>query len=249
MILTVILFQGVIFIGLIFIMRQFMKGHVSGAMGHLQKLNEDLIKQQHDMKAKMTESQREQEMKMNKLEQDITAQQTRAREEANKTIEETKTRALSEREKIIAEAVQTREKMKLEVMSEMEEKSVQHAKTMVSEFLQGDLKKLTHESLVLQVLEGVKDLPMESYQLKPGQTGIISTPEPLSEELKKKISQVIQDKIKTEVVFKEELDTALVAGIVLKLGNLMIDGSLTNRLSEAAARIKKETIRKYQAAI
>lgn len=249
MILTVILFQGVIFMGLIFIMRQFMKGHVSGAMGHLQKLNEDLIKQQKDLKEKMSESQREHEMKMNKLEQDINSQQTRAREEANKTIEETKTRALSEREKIINEAVSTRDKMKLEVMSEMEEKSVQHAKTMVAEFLQGDLKTLTHENLVLQALEGIKDLPMESYQITPGQTGIIRTAEPLSEDLKKKISKVFQEKVKGEVVFKEEVDSELVAGIVLKVGNLVIDGSLVNRLGEAAARIKKETIRKYQKAM
>lgn len=249
MILTVILFQGLIFLGLIFLMRQFMKGHVSGAMGHLQKLNEDLIKQQNELKAKMAESQREHEMKMNKLEEDINSQQSKAREEANKTIEETKTRALSEREKIINEAVQTREKMKLEVMSEMEEKSVQHAKTMVDEFLQGDLRKMTHESLVLQALEGIKDLPMENYQVKPGQTGTICTPQPLSEELKKKISKVFEDKIKGEVTFKEESDPALVAGIVLKVGNLVIDGSLTNRLGEAAARIKKETIRKYQKAI
>ena len=249
MILTIILFQGVIFIGLIFIMRQFMSGHVSGAMGHLQKLNDDLIKQQHELKEKMTESQREHEAKMTKLEQDIASQQTRAREEANKTIEDTKTKALSEREKIISEAVQTREKMKLEVMSEMEEKAVQHAKTMVEEFLQGDLKKMTHENLVLQALEGLNELSMENFQIKPGQTGIICTPEPLKEELKKKIAKVFQDKIKGEVVFKEESDPSLVAGIVLKVGNLVVDGSLTNRLSEAAARIKKETIRKYQKAM
>ena len=43
MILTVIIFQGLIFVGLIFILRQFMKGHLSGAMGHLQKLNDDLL--------------------------------------------------------------------------------------------------------------------------------------------------------------------------------------------------------------
>lgn len=249
MLLTVILFQGVIFIGLIFIMRQFMKGHVSGAMGHLQKLNEDLIKQQKDLKDKMAESQREHEMKMNKLEQDISTQQTKAREEANKTIEETKTRALAEREKIISEAVQTREKMKLEVMSEMEGQAVQHAKTMVAEFLQGDLRKMTHEALVLQALEGIKDLPTENFQVKAGTAGVISTPEPLSEDLKKKISKVFQDKMKGDVSFKEEVNEALVAGVVLKVGNLVIDGSLTNRLGEAASRIKKETIRKYQKAL
>lgn len=249
MILTVILFQGLIFLGLIFIMRQFMKGHVSGAMGHLQRLNEDLIKQQNDLKAKMAESQREHEMKMNKLEQDINSQQSRAREEANKTIEETKARALSEREKIITEAVQTREKMKLEVMSEMEGQAVQHAKTMVIEFLQGDLKKLTHEALVHQALEGIKDLPMEHFQVKSGQAGVILTPEPLSEDLKKKIAKVFEEKAKVEITLKEEIDASLAAGVVLKLGSLVIDGSLTNRLGEAAARIKKETIRKYQKAL
>ena len=49
MVLAIVIFQGLVFLGMIFILRQFMKGHVSGAVGHLQKLNDDLMKQQAEL--------------------------------------------------------------------------------------------------------------------------------------------------------------------------------------------------------
>ena len=39
----------------------------------------------------------------------------------------------------------------------------------------------------------------------------------------------------------EKVDEDLLAGIILKLGSLEIDGSLLNRYSEAAAEVKKTT--------
>lgn len=246
MILTVIIFQGIIFIGLIFIMRQFMKGHLSGAMGHLQKLNDDLLKQQAEFREKSAAAQKEYEMKMAKLQQDIASEQQRAKEESSKTIEETKKKALGEREKIINEAVETREKMRKEIMSEMEETSIQHSKTVISEFFKGDLRTLIHETLMNQAFEGLQGAEMGNFTIETGTAALLRVPVALKPEMQEKIRKILQEKIKKPVDFKEEIDPEIVAGVVIKFGNVIIDGSLTNRLSEAAAALKKENARRYQ---
>ncbi len=249
MIVTVIALQGIIFIVLILVLRHFMKGNLSGAMGHLQKLNDDLLKQQAEFREKSAASQKEYEMKLNKLQQDIASEQSRAREEANKMIEDTKKHALGEREKIINEAVETREKMRKEIMSEMEEKSIQHSKIVISEFFSGELKTLIHEALMAQALDGLQKISMENFQIKADQAAELRIPEPLKPETREKIRKLLKEKIKRDVDLKEETDPALVAGMIIRFGTVEIDGSLTNRLSEAAARLKKENARRYQATI
>lgn len=245
MVLAIILFQGVIFMALIFILRQFMKGHVSGAVDHLHKLNDELMKQQTELKTKMAESQREYETKMTKLNEEVSQKQKQSKDEATKTLEDSRQKAMQEREKIINEAVNTREKMRLEIMAEMDEKAILHAKSIIGEFFAGELGRLVHEALVGEVLEAIREADMQNFQII-GDTAELKSPMAVSDETKKKIAAVLKEKLKVDVKFKEEIEPSLIGGMVLKFGTFVLDGSLINRMGEAAARLKKEVVRKYQ---
>ncbi len=245
MVVTIIIFQGLLFGGLIFILRQFMKGHVSGAVGHLQKLNEELVKQQNELKQKMADAQKEYESKMGNLQEEIQQKQGQVRDEANKMLDESRQRALQEREKIINEAVETRDKMRQEVMAQMEEKAVFHSRAILGEFFSGEMHAMIHEFLVREVVQGLQEISVEAFQISTD-TAELTTAMPLSAELKGMIQKVLKDKIQKDVQFKEDVDASLVAGVILKFGTFVIDGSMTHRLKEAAAYLKKETARRYQ---
>ncbi len=248
MVLTIILFQGLIFAGLIFVLRQFMKGHVSGAVGHLQKLNEEMLKQQAELKAKMSEAEKEYASKMGTAQQELSQSQSKAREEAIKTVDEARVRALAEREKIIQEAVQTRDKMRNEVMAEMEQKAILYSKEVVAQLFTGEPGKLIHELLVKETIEGLKEMDAVHFQVQDPRAQL-KIAQPLSVSERQAIQKVLEEKIKKKVELQEEEDPSLVAGFVLQFGNFVIDGSLTNRLNEAAARLRKETVRKYQGSV
>ncbi len=244
MIWGIILFQAIIFFVLIFVLKHFMQGHVSGAVGHLEKLNEELLKQQSELKQKIDAAEKEYESKMAKVQQEITARQSQVRQEANKTLEDARARGQEEREKLIKEAIDTREKIRNEIMGGMEEKAVDYSKEVIAEFLSGEIRKHIHEILVNEVVLGIKDMPIEHFQIDSKTAELVSA-EGLSEALKKQVLTALKEKINSEVECKEEVDPALVGGIILKFGNFVIDGSLANRLKEATAKIKTETKRKY----
>jgi F0F1-type ATP synthase membrane subunit b/b' len=245
MVLAIVMFQGVVFIALIFILRHFMKGHVSGAVEHLHKLNDELLKQQAELKQKMADSQREYETKLGKLNEEVQQKQKEAKDEAVKTLDDSRQRALQERDKIITEAVQTRDKIRQEIMAEMEQNAVVYSKEIVAEFFGGDLGKMLNETLVNEVIESLREADLQNFQIS-GDTAEIRTPIKLSEENRKKMVQVLKEKLKKDVKLKEEIDPSLVGGLVLKFGTFVMDGSLVNRMSEAASRLKKEAARKYQ---
>lgn len=246
MVLGAVLFQGVIFIVLILIFRHFMKSHVSGAVDHLQKINDELIKQQTEMKQKMADAEREYETKMNRLTEEIQTKQKQARDDVNKSLDDSRQKAMQEREKIITEAVQTREKMRQEIMGEMEQNAIAYSKNIIAQMLEGELGKLFHERLVIEVIEALKEVDFRTFQILTD-TAEFKTPMPIPSEIKQKIGKVLKDKMQKEVKLTEESDPSLIAGVILQFGPLVIDGSLVNRLSEASAQLKKETVRKYQA--
>lgn len=248
MVITIILGQVLVLAGLIFVLRHFMRGHVSGAVEHLQRLNEELVKQQTEMKQKMAEAEREYEIKMNRLTEEISGKQKQVREEATKALEEARGRALQERERIISEAVQTREKMRQEVMAEVDEKAILHSKSILAELVTDALGKAFHEILMGEVIAALQEINLQAFQITTD-TAEIKTPLPLDAETKKKISQVLQEKIKKQVSFHEEVDPELIAGVILTFGTFVIDGSLMNRVAEAAARRKYEAKRKYQSSL
>ena len=241
MILTVIsifLFQGLIFLGLIFMLRQFMKGNVKGELGHLQKLHDELMKRQTELKEKSEAAEKEYQAKMTKLEQEITARQAKATQEVAKLIEETKEKSMKEREKIIGEALETRDKMRLEVMAEMEEKAIHYSHDVIAEFCAGELRKVLHEFLMDQLIEGIAAVEANRFQIQ-GDTLELKVAESLDKDIKEKLLKVLKSKVQKEIKLHEEVEENLIGGAIVQCGSFVIDGSLKNRLEESAARLKK----------
>lgn len=244
-VLAGIMFLVLFAVGLIFMLNHFMQKNVTGAVGHLQKLNDELMKQQADLRQKIAEADKEYQTKMTKVQQEVTAMHTQAKQEVTKTIEEARARAQSEREKLINEAIETKEKIRQEIMADMDEKAIQHAKHVIQEFFSGDMKKMVHQALIDELIEGLETMDFSSFQI---QTDIaeLRSGEEVSDASKEKIRKVLEKKINRKVQFKDEKDASLAGGVILKFGTFVIDASLSNRLMEAAASLKKETVRKYQ---
>jgi F-type H+-transporting ATPase subunit delta len=250
MVLTVIsifFFQGLIFLGLIFMLRQFMKGNVKGELGHLQQLHDELMKRQAELKEKNEAAAKEYETKMSRLEQEITAKQTEANKQIVHTLEEAQQKAMKEKEKIINEALETREKMRREVMAEMEEKAIQYTTEILDEFFIGEQKTKIHSIMMDLLIDGIEGAPMEQFQINTHVVDL-KVAQLLDDPAKQKLSKLLKGKIHKEVEFKEELDASLIGGAILRLGTFVIDGSMRNRLSEVQARLKKDARRRHQTA-
>ncbi|MSR77427.1 MAG: hypothetical protein EXS63_04290 [Candidatus Omnitrophica bacterium] len=244
-IVSVFFFQGMIFVGLIFLLRHFMKGNVKGELGHLDRLNDELLKRDGELKRRITAAEQEYTIRMSKAEQEISTRYLQAKQEVTKTLEDNREQALKEREKIIGEAISTREKIRHEIMAEMENTAIEYSKQVLGEFFTGELKKLLHDILMNQLIEAVESFQVERFQIKTD-TAEFKLAESLTPELRTKIQKTLKTKIGHEIKLKEEVDLSLVGGAVLQFGSLVIDGSMSNLLKDAAARMKKEAHRKYQ---
>jgi len=61
---------------------------------------------------------------------------------------------------------------------------------------------------------------------------------PLDADQRKALSRKIKDVLGREAALKEEIDPKVVAGLVIHIGSLILDGSLRNKIQEQAKNAK-----------
>ena len=91
---------------------------------------------------------------------------------------------------------------------------------------------MTHKELVRDVIEKIKRLEKTTFKT-PVDHGEIVAAYPLSTADRSEIESVIRLGLGYEVPLTEKKDDKIAGGIVIKLGSIMIDGSLENRMRQA----------------
>ena len=60
------------------------------------------------------------------------------------------------------------------------------------------------------------------------------------ERIKEMLRQKLSSKLNKEIELTERIDDSVMAGILIKLGSLILDGSLANKLRIATDQLEKE---------
>ena len=231
-IISLILFQVFIFVGLIVVLRRIMTKNVTDATRHLEELNHDYTKKEQEINRQLQEAQ--------KKSQNILKE---AQEEAEKLKAQIIKESESERDKILNQAraqsdtvIQQAEKSRQALISELEERIEREAVNKACELMQATLpeqfKQDAHLHWVEELLEnGFSQL--EHLQFPQGIQEIkITSAFPLTEGQRKNLSKKLKNVLGYEVVLKEEVEPKVVAGLIITIGSLVLDGSLKNKIQE-----------------
>ena len=67
---------------------------------------------------------------------------------------------------------------------------------------------------------------------------VVTAAQPLSEAQSAKLAQALKAKLQRDVRMTSEVDESLIGGAIIRAGDLVIDGSLTGKLSKLAEAMK-----------
>lgn len=153
-----------------------------------------------------------------------------------KTVQE----ARHEGERIVSDAMKARDAMRLELVGEMHGKTIEAACELIITMFPQKLRQDIHDYWVNELIEeGLKALDQfasrENIQAVEVQCAF-----PLSEDHRDKILKCIEKKISAEIKMIEKVNPDLVAGLRLTLGHLVLEGSLAEKLKEAALHAKNK---------
>jgi len=234
LIASLVTLQLIIFGVLIFVFRRIMTQNVVVATKHLDELSQDYAAKEQEVNRQMEEAN-------TKAQEIISSAQT----EAEKIKTETLKQADEERERLIREArtqaaemIEQAEKSRNQLISEIEERiareAINRAGDLIYDTIPEEFRRLVHGQWVEDLIEN-SFRQSERLRLpeKLAEVKVVSA-FALSEEQRKKLSRQLKEAFGSEISVKEEVDPKIVAGLLINIGSLVLDGSLKNKIREKA---------------
>jgi len=237
LIASLITVQIIIFAGLLFFFRRILTRNVIQATRHLDELNQDYTRKEKEVNRLLSEA-KQQSQKMVEG----------AREEAEKVKSQIIKETEAERDKTLKQArkqsdeiIQQADKSRQALISELNERIQKEAINKACELIHGTLperfKQDVHSHWIEELIESsfneLKNLQV-SEEIKEAK---ITSAFPLTEQQKEDITKRIEALLGRKMLLKEEVDSKIVAGIIVTIGSLVLDGSLKNKIQAQARDI------------
>lgn len=221
--------QVITFVVLVFLLRQFLYRQVTRSLARLQQLYQENLEREEELKRGREETEQELRTKITQHNEEIGRLRAEAEMAAQKMQEEILAKAKEEAKRIVAEAEGQRERMRANLVSEMEEKAVGLASDIMGHVLSPQVAQGIHQHLIDELIEEVGKSDGRSQELDV-ETVDVTVPFPLSQVQKEKLNKILSSNMGRSVTIRETIDEELVAGMVVRLENLVLDGSLKNKL-------------------
>ena len=232
MLIQILVVQVVTFLVIVFVLRRFLYTESAKEMFRLKKLKEETAIKQKELQEKIEQAQSAYDEKMAEAEKSSSALRAKSQAEVRELREKVLAKAKEDAGNIMKAAYNAKEKMREEIALEMMHKVPLLAARIFSAVLSAGAKELTHKELVGDVIEKIKRLEKTTFKT-PVEHGEIISAYPLAANDRSEIESVIRLGLGYEVPLIEKKDDKLVGGIVIKLGAIIIDGSLENRMKQA----------------
>ena len=230
---------GIVFSVSIFFLKKILFDSTQGAVNRLNRETEEVRAKQAELNEKIKQA--NEELERRKKEADaLTAKMTdEAQEKAKKEREEIVKKARTEAEDIINKAQRTKEDMRKAIEKDVEMKALDFNIVLLREILGDKPLKALDDSLTSEFIEnlGQVDMSMISDDVVIAE---VITAAPMDSKFKNRLSDVLQKRLSRVITIQESIDRKMISGMLLRFGNLKLDGSLRNSMKERGTEIKEK---------
>lgn len=224
----------IIFVILVLFMKRIINRDVVTATSHLDSLASEFAQKEEAIKKQYEELKRQSQEIIENAKKDAQAQ----KDNILKAVEEEKNKIINEAQEKASEIIKQTDNARLALLAELDqkinEKAVLKAGQLLKEALPVNIRNDIHQ-------RWVDDLISNSFQ----QLDRLRIPEGVNEikvvtafELNQKQRAALISKIKERLGYdlklQEEIDPNIIAGLVVNIGGLFLDGSLSFKIQEVA---------------
>ena len=241
LIVLVILLQVVIFIGLIAVFRRVLNQNVVSATQHLEELNEEYDKKELEIGKRLEEAKLKYEEAMTKAQEEAEKEKTAILKETEAEKDKILNQARTSSEEIIQQAEKSRQLLLSELDERIAKEAINKACELIQDTLPEHFKRDIHSQWIKELTESSFDR-LAQLRLPEGIKEVkITSAFSLKEEERKDLFKKLKKILGRDVYLKEEIDTKVVAGIIVAIGSLVLDGRIKNKIKEKAERIRHES--------
>ncbi|MFB3918812.1 ATP synthase F0 sector subunit b [Candidatus Velamenicoccus archaeovorus] len=233
-ILQLILFQVVTFVVIVIVLRFLFGSQLRAALNRLQALHQESLEKEEILNKEIEKARIQAKNEIERSEQEARAIVDNAKKEAEVAAQETILATQAQAEKMVQEAVEKTRRLEAEVMATVEKRALEFSVKLIQETFTAKGQEALHRQLIDELIDELTKVDRERLAVKVDRAEIVTSAE-LSPQEKEKIKKVLSAKLGFDVPLDESVDPSLIIGMMIKLGGLVADGSLRNKLSRAMA--------------
>lgn len=225
--------------GLLFIMYRVIGSQATQATGHLMDLNRDYEKKKEELLRLQEESRQQTQQLIDAARQDAEKIRQEATEEIAARQQQALEEARHEAERVVANANENRQALRQEILQELRAKTAGEASRLFLHVLPEPVRLAAHHFWIKALLDGGLSEVHAMKSHESFQSIQITTAFPLEAEERRALAGALEKALGQSYPLEETVDAGLVAGITLKLGHKILEGSLISKLREAALHASK----------
>ena len=239
MIIPLIVLLLLIFAVMIIIFQKIMKQNVVLATRHLDELSLDYAKKDKEINLRLQEAKQKCQELINQAgeeAQNIKAQMVKeAEDQRDKILAEARTQS----EEMIQQADKSRQLLLAEINARINKEATDKACELIENTLPERFKQEVHLHWVEELISGDFNalerlrIPKDVREIK------IVSAFGLNEGQRRALYKKLKEVLNCDALPKEEVDPKLVAGIIIHIGSLVLDGSLKNKIQEKTKHIQE----------
>lgn len=232
MVIQLLLIQAVTMVLLVLGLRFIFYRNLNAALARLKRLHEENLTKEEELKKHLDEAalQREQLLVQAHEESERIVKETRDKMDA--AVLQSRGEAKLQVQKILDEAQGEEKRFREELRERADRAAAETALRLLRIVFTGESFLSLQTSLIASLLQEVRTLDASKFTVKSGPVKI-STAKTLAPAERAAFSKVLEEKTGNGGPIEETLDEALIAGVVIHIGALTLDGSLRNRLERA----------------
>ncbi|MDO8525377.1 MAG: F0F1 ATP synthase subunit delta [Candidatus Omnitrophota bacterium] len=236
MLIQLIVIQVIAFVIIVVVLKKLLYTETARESDRLKKLKEEFAVKERELQVKIESAEANAAAKIAKSEEDARNFRAGKEKETESLREEIIRKARERAEETIKAAINSKEKIREEIELEMKKKIPVLANSIFKYVLSAAAAELMHNELIEELASRVKKLDNSAFKIKTERGELLSA-YPLKKSDSEKIAAAISAKAGHAVSLSEKEDKGLIAGIIVKLGAIVIDGSLENKLKQAEERL------------
>ncbi|MFH1692581.1 MAG: F0F1 ATP synthase subunit delta [Candidatus Omnitrophota bacterium] len=231
MVIQLVFFQILTFAVIVAVLHLFFGTQLKIALKRLQVLHQESLEKEEILNKEIERAKAQAQSEIARSKEEARYIIDEAKKKAEHVIEESAGNAQEEAKKIMAESLEHAKKRESEILACVDQKAVVLATELIRyTFAQKD-KLMLHTQMIDALIEEFKKIDQAKFSIKTSEV-VVTTPVALNEQEKKNLKEAIEEKMGNSVVLEEVVDEALVAGLIVQLGGLVVDGSIKNKFNK-----------------
>ncbi|OQX54062.1 MAG: ATP synthase F1 subunit delta, partial [Candidatus Omnitrophica bacterium 4484_213] len=206
--------------------------HLGFALGRLHNLNQDVLNKEEELRKRQEEIEIEYAEKMKQAAQEVEEIRNKANEEALLARDKILDQAKTEKAKLIERAIAEKRKQEKQLETKIAQQGRSLASNLIEYIFSKEIKEAIHIQLVDELIEKLQ-ATSHKLQARNNEQAEITSVYPLKAEQKKRLIKTLSEKVGQNIELKEKIDKEIIGGVIIKLGDIVIDGSLKNKLRKA----------------